>query len=158
MYGIREIQLPRADGDKRNTMVFPTPLKQHATLASPYTDLFREFQSRIVREQTVLVTIGYSFGDTHIDNIIHQALTVPTFRLVVFGSPSHPGIQKLVDLDDPRIWVISGKSPDGSSVHYFRYATDNFLPELPSERIDTSVSKVVDLIRSELGKAPGSAS
>jgi hypothetical protein len=103
IYGIREVQAPVADGTQERTLIYPSPLKHHATLASPYTDLFREFQSRIVREQTILVTLGYSFGDEHINAIIHQALTVPTFRLVVFGSKRNAGIMQLIDLDDPRV-------------------------------------------------------
>ena len=52
-------------------MIYPTPAKQNAALGSPYADLFREFQSRIVREQSVLFTVGYAFGDEHINNIIY---------------------------------------------------------------------------------------
>jgi hypothetical protein len=40
-----------------------------------FSDLFREFQARIVKEQSVLFTLGYSFGDEHVNNIIFQALT-----------------------------------------------------------------------------------
>jgi hypothetical protein len=155
IHGIREVQFPskvRA-GD---AMVFPTPMKHHATIASPYTDLFREFQSRIVREQTVLVTLGYAFGDAHVDAIVHQALTVPTFRLVVFGSTELPGIRRLIDLEDPRIWVIAGCAPDGRRVHYFDHVVECFLPDLPGERIDESVRRVVDLIRKGLETSPPS--
>ncbi|KJS38148.1 MAG: hypothetical protein VR70_11175 [Rhodospirillaceae bacterium BRH_c57] len=153
IHGIREVQTPSPDL-AGGVMIFPTPLKHHATIASPYTDLFREFQARIVREQTVLVTLGYSFGDSHIDAIIHQALTVPTFRLVVFGDPNQPGIRKLIELNDPRIWVIAGEGPAGRRVHYFEHVVDRFLPDLPGERIDESVRLVVDLIRKGLGTAP----
>lgn len=153
IHGIREVQSSSPDL-AGGVMIFPTPLKHHATIASPYTDLFREFQARIVREQTVLVTLGYSFGDSHIDAIIHQALTVPTFRLVVFGDPNQPGIRKLIDLNDPRIWVIAGEGPAGRRVHYFEHVVDRFLPDLPGERIDESVRRVVDLIRKGLETAP----
>ena len=102
--------------DLRNSgkvMIYPTPVKQNATLGSPYADLFREFQSRIVREQSVLFTMGYAFGDEHINNIVYQALTIPTFRLVIFIDPTHDGeLAKLRALDDPRIWIIGS---DGSS-------------------------------------------
>ena len=60
-------------------------------MASPYADLFREFQSRIVREQSVLITVGFAFGDEHINNIIYQALTIPTFRLIMFAAPDSAG-------------------------------------------------------------------
>lgn len=151
IHGICEVQTPSLNS-AGDVMIFPTPLKHHATIASPYTDLFREFQSRIVREQTVLVTLGYGFGDSHIDAIIHQALTVPTFRLVVFGTPDIEGIKKLMQLEDPRIWVIHGNAPGGRRVHYFDHVVEQFLPDLPGDRIDESISRVVDLIRLGLGK------
>lgn len=149
LHKIREIQKPSL-ADEGQVMIFPTPLKHYSTIASPYTDLFREFQAKIVNEQTVLITVGYSFGDEHINAIIYQALTVPTFRLVVFAAASAEstdGIQRLINLDDPRIWVIYGKAPDGRSVHYFEHVVDEFLPELPTADIEGSIRKIVDLIQ-----------
>lgn len=131
-------------------MIYPTPAKQNSSLGSPYSDLFREFQSRVVREQSILFTMGYAFGDEHINNIVYQALTIPTFRLVIFADPAKPpaSISKLIALEDPRIWVIGGKAPSGSGkAHYFDNIVEHFMPELPNERISDAVEKVVrDLI------------
>lgn len=126
-------------------MVYPTPAKQNSSLGSPYSDLFREFQGHIVREQSVLFTMGYAFGDEHINNIIYQALTIPTFRLVIFAKPDQTGeIAKLRSLGDPRIWIIGGKGPPGKSdAHYFETIIDHFMPELPNERISEAVEKVL---------------
>lgn len=149
LHSIREIQNPSL-GDGGQLMIFPTPLKHYSTISSPYTDLFREFQAKIVNEQTVLVTIGYGFGDEHINAIIYQALTVPTFRLIVFAAPSpdlSDRIGQIIRLDDPRIWVIHGKAPDGRAVHYFEHVVDEFLPELPTADIEGSVRKIVELIQ-----------
>ena len=55
LFSIREKQ--NADLPDR-VMIYPTPAKQNASLGSPYADLFREFHSRIVREQSVLFTVG----------------------------------------------------------------------------------------------------
>jgi hypothetical protein len=142
LFPIRE-RWPAEDASK--IMIYPTPAKQNASLASPYADLFREFQSRIVREQSVLITIGYAFGDEHLNNIIYQALTIPTFRLIVFASPDTPGeIAKLRALKDPRIWIIGGDGPtDGSRAHYFDTVVEYLLPQRPSERIDDAVRKVL---------------
>lgn len=133
-----------ADGSAK-MMIFPTPAKQNSSLGSPYADLFREFQSRIVREQSVLVTSGYGFGDEHLNNIIYQALTIPTFRLIIFASPDAPGeIAKLRALGDPRIWIIGGDGPEpGTRAHYFDTMVDRFMPQRPSERIDDAVRKVM---------------
>jgi hypothetical protein len=142
LFPIRE-KWPADDASK--IMIYPTPAKQNASLASPYADLFREFQSRIVREQSVLITAGYAFGDEHLNNIIYQALTIPTFRLIIFASPDAEGeIAKLRALKDPRIWIIGGNGPtDGSYAHYFDTIVEHLLPQRPSERIDDAVRKVL---------------
>ncbi len=126
-------------------MIYPTPAKQNSSLGSPYADLFREFQSRIVREQSVLITAGFAFGDEHLNNIIYQALTIPTFRLIIFADPDSEGeIAKLRKLNDPRIWIIGGDGPaDGTRAHYFDTVVEHFLPQRPAERIDEAVKLVL---------------
>lgn len=126
-------------------MIFPTPAKQNSSLGSPYSDLFREFQSRIVREQSVLITMGYAFGDEHLNNIVYQALTIPTFRLIVFADPGSGGdIAKLRALADPRIWIIGGSGPPGGApAHYFSTIVEHLLPRRPSDRIDDAVKLVL---------------
>ena len=146
LFPIRENQAPDPNGA---VVIYPTPAKQNSSLGSPYSDLFREFQSRIVREQSVLFALGYSFGDEHINNIIYQALTIPTFRLVIFAAPDADGeIGKLRDLRDPRIWLVGGDAPGGRKAHYFNTFVDKLMPAPPGDRIDTAVRKVVEeLIR-----------
>lgn len=149
LFPLKEIWPP---ADAGRMMIYPTPAKQNSSLGSPYADLFREFQSRIVREQSVLITAGFAFGDEHINNIIYQALTIPTFRLIIFASPDMPGeIAKLRALRDPRIWIIGGDGPEsGSQAHYFDQIVEHFMPQRPSDRIDDAVRKVL----SDLAPAP----
>jgi hypothetical protein len=118
LFKIKELQNSNFEflKDQKNLMIYPSPLKQNASLGTPYTDLFREFQKRIAQKQSVLVTMGYSFADEHINNLIFQALTIPTFRLVVFSDMgwylndkyelARTNIDKLRALNDPRIWII----------------------------------------------------
>ena len=142
LFPIREELTGKRPG---KVMIYPTPAKQNASLASPYADLFREFQLRIVREQSVLITVGYAFGDEHLNNIIYQALTIPTFRLIMFFAPGAGGeIAKLRALGDPRIWIIGGEGENsGEKAHYFDTIINAFLPDRPSERIDDAVQKLV---------------
>lgn len=146
LFSIRENQTPDADGP---VLIYPTPAKQNSSLGSPYSDLFREFQARIVREQSVLFALGYSFGDEHVNNIIYQALTIPTFRLVIFAAPGQtPEVEKLRHLKDPRIWIIGGDAPEGGKAHYFDTFVSKLMPAPPGDRIDTAVRKIVqELIR-----------
>lgn len=142
LFPIREVWPPESTNQM---LIYPTPAKQNSSLGSPYADLFREFQSRIVREQSVLITAGYAFGDEHLNNIIYQALTIPTFRLVIFAAPDTGGeIAKLRALRDPRIWIIGGDGPaEGTRAHYFDMIVEHFMPQRPSDRIDDAVRKVL---------------
>ena len=142
LFPIREVWPPETTNQM---LIYPTPAKQNSSLGSPYADLFREFQSRIVREQSVLITAGYAFGDEHLNNIIYQALTIPTFRLVIFAAPNTDGeIAKLRALRDPRIWIIGGNGPaDGTTAHYFDMIVEHFMPQRPSDKIDDAVRKVL---------------
>jgi len=142
LFPIKEVWPPESTNQM---LIYPTPAKQNSSLGSPYADLFREFQSRIVREQSVLFTAGYAFGDEHLNNIIYQALTIPTFRLVVFAALDTGGeIAKLRALRDPRIWIIGGDGPAaGTRAHYFDMIVDHFMPQRPSDRIDDAVRKVL---------------
>ncbi len=118
LFRIKELQDSSYErlSKEKNLMIYPSPIKQNASLGTPYSDLFREFQKRIAQKQSVLVTMGYSFGDEHINNLIYQALTIPTFRLVIFSDlgwylndeygSTRANIEKLKNLNDPRIWII----------------------------------------------------
>jgi SIR2-like domain len=145
LFPLRELQLPPADCTSERVMIYPTPAKQNASFGYPYSDLFREFQHRTVRDQSVLFVIGHSFGDEHINNIIFQALTIPTFRLIAFCSPGASGvIQRLRALNDPRIWIIGGDGPDANRCgHYFDVFVEHFMPEPPGNKIDTAIEKVM---------------
>lgn len=155
LFPIRETQTP-SSGDSERAMIYPTPAKQNASFGSPYSDLFRAFQSRIVRDQSVLFVIGYSFGDEHINNIIFQALTIPTFRIIALLSPDSGGVAaKLRALEDPRIWLIGGDGPTvGRRAHYFDTFVEKFMPDPPGDKIDNAVANVLRELVSDIRTRP----
>jgi hypothetical protein len=130
-------------------MIYPTPIKQNASLGTPYSDLFREFQKKLMQNNNVLVTIGYSFGDEHINNLIFQAFTIPSFRLIVFIDKSLTYAKKILDLNDPRVWVIGGKMENEKKLHFFNNITNLLLPDSSNEEID---NKIENAIRNLLNK------
>ena len=103
-------------------MIYPTPLKDRTTLMEPYSDLFRTMENRIVQKNSVLVVLGYSFSDEHINRIILNGLAVPSYRLVVFGSSNH--INKLIDMGNSRITVYNSSD----KIHYFKNFVEYALP------------------------------
>lgn len=134
----KELSPEMLDGNEDRVMIYPTPAKEGQSLGSPYSDMFREFRSRIVRDQSVLLVIGYGFSDDHINNIIRQALTIPSFRLIVFSDPQSPFVKELMPLNDPRIWVIWGSRKE----HFFKNVVEHFLPEAPEEKAESIIRKI----------------
>jgi hypothetical protein len=126
-------------------LIYPTPSKQNASFASPYSDMFREFQTRVARDQSVLISLGYSFGDEHVNNIIFQALTIPTFRLVAFVDPSaNETVKRLRALNDPRIWII-GTEERGADWkgHYFASFVEDFMSAESANDADKAIENVL---------------
>lgn len=152
LFPIRELW-PQDSASK--VMIYPTPAKQNSSLGSPYADLFREFQSRVVREQSVLITAGFAFGDEHLNNIVYQALTIPTFRLIIFANPDAKGeIAKLRALRDERIWIIGGDGPDDKNpAHYFNVIVEHFMPQRQSDKIDDAVRLVMETMGAKTDSA-----
>lgn len=173
LFKIKELQDSTFNflSSQKNLMIYPSPIKQNASLGTPYSDLFREFQKRIARNQSVLVTIGYSFSDEHINNLIYQSLTIPTFRLVIFSSiGKHVGknyealrmnIQRLKDLNDPRIWIIGsdsefsprrGEINKEKALHHFETISKELLPDWTENKIEAQNEKIIELINSSFEK------
>lgn len=145
LFPIRALQdVPAADTEHR-VMIYPTPAKQNTSFGAPYSDLFREFQKQVVQDQSVLIVAGYGFGDEHVNNLVFQALTIPGFRLVIFGDPEMSEVTKtLAKLEDPRIWFIWGEGPEGGAkAHYFKSFVEHFLPAGPGNRTDHAVEKAL---------------
>lgn len=144
LYPIREAQ-GVIDPSKDRVMIYPTPSKQTASFGSPYSDMFREFQRQVIQDQSVLVIMGFSFGDEHINNIIFQGLTLPSFRLVAFMNPDTNDITRaLAALGDPRIWFIWGDGKEGENpAHYFDGIVKYLLPTSADQKIDKAVEKAL---------------
>ncbi|MCH3061169.1 hypothetical protein K3W75_14740, partial [Listeria monocytogenes] len=75
----------------------------------PYTDLMRSFQDNLTQKNSVLITLGYSFGDDHIKRIILNNLSIPSFRLIILGDTEYENnddekiqtnIWKIKNMDD----------------------------------------------------------
>lgn len=143
MYGIKEVALdgtfePNAD---RQIMIYPCVSKKTFTLDLPYSELFRQFAQAITQPQSVLFCIGYSFFDEHINDIIYQALSIPSFTLIIANYKSNEEIQKLKDLNDPRIIVLD---PDDSGQTTFVGFVKNVMPDLYEENEQIIVSETMN--------------
>lgn len=66
-------------------MVFPNASKGVETAHFPYSELLRDFAASICRPNSVLVTYGYGFGDSHLNRVIEDMLARPSTHLVVIS-------------------------------------------------------------------------
>jgi len=112
-YGIteRNIDWIRSNLDLAgDIMIYPTAHKKGYTLDFPYSELFRQFAAAITQPQSVLFCVGYSFFDEHINDIIFQSLSVPSFTLIIvdFKGTGNEIIRKLNELADPRVIILAG--------------------------------------------------
>lgn len=123
----KDIELIRSRKKYDSIMIYPTPQKDRSTLMVPYSDLFRMMQNSLLKKNSVLITMGYSFGDEHINRIILNALSVYDFRLVILGESDM--INRLREIGDNRIWIINS----AEHIHYFKNFVEKVLPAQDEE-------------------------
>lgn len=120
-----------------DVLIFPSPLKYGQALGLPYSELFRRFGAAIAQPQSVLFTIGYGFGDEHVNSLIRQALAIPSFTLVVIDpAPTSDFVNQLKQLGDERVWLVSG-----GQLGTFEQFVERLLPDLREEEITAKVMK-----------------
>lgn len=142
----KDIDLIRNRKRFDSLMIYPTPQKDRTTLMVPYSDLFRMMQNNLLKKNSVLITLGYSFSDEHINRIILNALSVYDFRLVIFGNSAM--INKLKDIGDSRIWIINSDD----HIHYFKNFVEKVLPLQDDEqREEMEMKKSIKKLAAVLG-------
>lgn len=146
-FNIRELsELPGAYGGTE--MIYPTPLKQNKSLGSPYVDLFREFQHKLLEPNSVLFVIGYSFNDEHINDIIYRSLVTNTSLILVIINNLDEK-QPICKVNDNRVFRFWGHNADRSvKYHYFDYFTENLVHdfELETRSQKDQVEQLVNVI------------
>jgi hypothetical protein len=129
-------------GDDHSLLVYPNPAKDIETSEYPYSELFRDFASAIVRPNSVLVTYGYGFGDDHINRVVADMLTVPSTHLLIlaYGDPEGR-IQRFIDRCGRPTQISYLMGPHLADlenlVHFY----------LPKPSIDRITAQQVDLLR-----------
>lgn len=69
-------------------MIFPQDSKYEHSYEQPYFEMMARFQQTLRTENTLLVTIGFSFVDKHISSVILESLKQnPSLNLIAFSYP-----------------------------------------------------------------------
>lgn len=146
-FNIRELSKVKEVYDGA-AMIYPTPLKQNKSLGSPYVDLFREFQHKLLEPNSVLFVIGYSFNDEHINDIIYRSLVTNSSLILVIINNLEKS-QPICNIKDNRIFRFWGVSEDRSTYyHFFKYFVEELVPdfELETRLQQQGIEQIVKLI------------
>jgi hypothetical protein len=122
-------------------IIYPNASKGIDTVYFPYSELFRDFSSAICRPNSVLVTYGYGFGDSHINRIIYDMLTIPSTHLVIISFDTADGrIEKFSSkCNESQLTMLIGK-------HFgdMRVLSENYLPKPAIDRITDRKQKILE--------------
>jgi hypothetical protein len=141
-YGIKEIPLNEEfkPDENKEIMIYPCVSKKSFTLDLPYSELFRQFSQAINQPQSVLICVGYSFYDEHINDIIKQALSIPSFTLIIanFSPTVDPNseIEKLKTIGDKRIIILE---QENKNISTFTGFVENVMPDLYEEEENDTI-------------------
>ena len=126
-------------------IILPTVNKFVDTLLMPYAHMFRAFYDRLSVPQTFLMVLGYSFGDSHVNQIIEAALTNPSLiMLVVEPNPESMTIERIrrYSSSGARVFVLTS-SEEAFEKDKYRYSTfDDF-----AQSVLPNVQWLDDLLR-----------
>jgi len=141
LYGIEELPLPLIEKleKKGEIIIYPSAVKKSYTLDFPYSVLFRQFAATITHSQSVLITVGYSFADEHINDIIFQALSNPSFTLIILAYSSDPNIERIKKLNDSRIIIL-----EGEFLGDFLIFSDKIMPDFYNIKSREKVAKILN--------------
>ena len=134
-YGVEMVNFERIRDEDR-LLIYPATNKYGDSLGMPYAELFRRFSSNVARSQSALFVVGYGFEDDHVNTIIQQALTFPSFTLVIVDpDPKSDLVKSFKRMEDSRIWIISG------GIGKFSNFVEKILPDLIEDKIRTAIIK-----------------
>jgi hypothetical protein len=122
-------------------VIYPNSAKAIETSFFPYSELFRDFSTAICRPNSVLVTYGYGFGDSHINRIIRDMLTIPSTHLVIISYDLANGrIKNFIDgCNESQLTLLIG-----NELGDFENLTNFYLPKPAIDRISDRQAKILE--------------
>lgn len=123
----------------RQYVVYPNSSKDIETTYFPYAELFRDFSSAICRPNSTLITYGYGFGDSHINRIIEDMLTIPSTHVVIISYDGASGrISKFYNRNNPAQFTMLLGDHFGD----FKTLVDNYLPKAAIDRLSIKMQHI----------------
>lgn len=126
---------------KDSLIIYPNPAKDVETLEYPYAELFRDFAAATCQPNSVVVTYGYGFGDSHVNRMLRDTLTIPSTHLAVISRDDAEGrIERFCEIVGRYDQVTLLR---GSHFGDIESLVDNYLPK---PAIDDTTWRMVQLV------------
>lgn len=78
-------EIVRAQGDEAGTMVYPSHVKYDQTQSAPFSSLFERLKNFLLEPDSLLITVGFSFADTHISAKLGECMSEnPSAAILAF--------------------------------------------------------------------------
>ena len=129
------------DNPHDTLIIYPNSSKGIDTVYFPYSELFRDFSSAICRPNSVLVTYGYGFGDSHINRIILDMMNILSTHVVIISFDGANGrIQRFVNkCNKSQITLLIG-----SHLGDINNLVNNYLPKAAIDKISDRRTNILE--------------
>jgi len=138
-------------GDDELALIYPTQDKESSALGYPYADLIRALNDTLLSREVGLITIGYGFGDDHINRVLDRALASNYTMQMLMVDPRAIGnlikngeahtiefssttVGQYAARNDARISAIAGTNAT------FEYFSQTVMPDLDVEEPSSAAS------------------
>lgn len=136
-----ELEMEDIENPYEKLIIYPNSAKGIDTAYFPYSELFRDFSTATCRPNSVLVTYGYGFGDSHINSIILDMMLIPSTHLVIISYDNAEGrIENFIKKCNlSQITLLIGN-------HYgkLRTLTENYLPKSAIDLISDRRQRIME--------------
>lgn len=133
-----KVSLTSVFNEKQSLAILPTSGKYGETLGMPFAHMFRAFGQSLQLPQTALMIIGYGGWDSHLNRLIEDALTNPSFTCIFVDPYPSEWIKRLCRSDHcGRVYYLGG------FWGRFEYFASSVLPDLEVLKTELDISKTI---------------
>ncbi len=82
--------------NKMPVMIFPSSIKYETSYEQPFFEMMSRFQTELRMDNALLIIIGYSFGDKHINSMIFEALELNHSLQLIIVDPYIENFEEII--------------------------------------------------------------
>jgi hypothetical protein len=114
-------------------IIYPASEKYESSYEQPYFEMMSRFQQALRKENTLLIVIGFGFGDKHIQNVINEAVKQnSSFHLVIINYNGKDKEEGIKTKDFEQFFINEKEKQIERNVTIIYDSFENFVKNYPS--------------------------